>query len=584
MGFEDLLVGELEALGAGDIVAGRRVVSFTGDKALMYRANFALRTATRVLVPIRVFVAHSAEDVYKEVYSIPWEEYISAGQTFAVDSVTYSEAFTNSHFVAYRVKDAIVDYFRAKTGSRPNISVSNPDIQLHIHISDSEATLALDSSGESLHRRGYRIETGEAPINEVLAAGILLRTGWQGETDLIDPMCGSGTFLIEAALIARNIAPGIFRQGYAFERWADYDRELWQTIYDDDSHERAFTHHIYGYDIDPKAVAMSNRNIKQAGLGAYITVAQRDIADFCEPAEKALLVTNPPYGERISTPNLLATYKTLGERLKHAFKGNEAWVISYKDECFHQIGLKPSLRIAMNNGSLPCELHKYQLFDGSYKAFRHDGGVIKPAAETLIEAKKPDVRSVVRATKTKSYYQRRQEQKANEDADIRSFTFLSLARQREKEAKTLRRGRRDDDAAPSGKGRPERRGDKRASTPRGHSKGGDGAPRAMSPSPRGYGKGGDASQRAMSPSPRRSSKGGDASQGAMSPSPRGRGKGGDGATRAMSPSPRRSGKGGDGATRAATARGHRDSSRRAHPRVDRQANTKKRKQIFHDNE
>ncbi len=450
MGLEDILAGELVALGAADVTAGRRMVSFRGDKELMYRANFFLRTATRVLKPIRTFEASSADDVYREVYGIEWEQFIEKGQTFAVDSVTYSEEFRNSHYVAYKVKDAIVDYFRDRTGWRPNISVSNPDIQLHIHIADTAATLCLDSSGDSLHRRGYRLETGEAPINEVLAAGIILLTGWDGATDFIDPMCGSGTFLIEAALIARNMAPGLFRKHYAFERWTDFDRELFQSIYDDDSRERPFEHHIYGYDIDKRAVAMSLSNVRAAGLAKDITVGQMDFKDFVQPEEKAIIVTNPPYGERLSTANLLATYKMIGERLKHAFQGNEAWIISYRDECFHQIGLKPSLKIALNNGSLACELHKYQMFEGKFRSFRQAGGHIKSEADVREShvAKKKE-----RKTRREVFLRRREEQARNEEGDIRSFTFHSLQRSTSEE-----RGQRRGAHAKDGRGRRDARG------------------------------------------------------------------------------------------------------------------------------
>ncbi len=376
-GLEEVLARELRELGAKNVRVGRRMVEFSGDKEMMYRANFCLRTATRVLCPIHSFKARSADDVYREVYALPWEKYIEEGRTFAVDSVTYSEEFKNSHFVAYRVKDAIVDYFRDRTGKRPNISVTNPDVQLHIHIAETDAMLSLDSSGESLHKRGYRQSGGEAPMSEVLAAGILLLAGWKGETDLIDPMCGSGTFLVEAALIARNMAPGLFRKGYAFEKWKDFDPELLQKIYDDDEREREFHHKIYGYDNDPKAVNMSLTNVRAAGVAKDVSVKLQDFKDFTQPEERALMVVNPPYGERISSSNLLATYKMIGERLKHAFRGNTAWLISYRSEFFHQIGLRPSQRIPLMNGPLECELHKYQLFDGKLKDFRHKGGVLK---------------------------------------------------------------------------------------------------------------------------------------------------------------------------------------------------------------
>ena len=330
MGLEPVLAKELTQLGANDVKIGRRMVSFTGDKEMMYRANFQLHTAIKILKPIRHFKANSADDVYEEIKKTDWTTYLDDNKTFAVDAVVFSEEFRHSKFVSYKVKDAIVDQFREKTGNRPNISVTNPDIRLNIHIAEDQCTLSLDSSGESLHRRGYRQESVEAPLNEVLAAGMILMTGWQGDTDFIDPMCGSGTLLIEAALIAHNMAPGLFRKEYAFEKWADFDAELFDRIYNDDSQEREFKHHIYGYDIDMKAVNTARLNVKAAGLTNSITIEQQDFKDFKQPQEKSLLVTNPPYGERISTPDLLGTYRMIGERLKHEFTGNDAWVLSYR--------------------------------------------------------------------------------------------------------------------------------------------------------------------------------------------------------------------------------------------------------------
>ena len=420
MGLENILAEELTLLGANNVEIGRRMVAFTGDKEMMYRANVQLRTAIRILKPIAEFKAQSAEDMYDEVKKIDWSKYIGEGKTFSVDSVVYSEEFRNSRFVTYKVKDAIVDQFREKTGTRPNISVSNPDIRLNIHIAEDQATLSLDSSGESLHRRGYRQEQVEAPLNEVLAAGMILMTGWRGETDFIDPMCGSGTLLVEAALIARNISPGVFRKEYAFERWADFDSELFDEIYNDDSKERDFEHHIYGYDVDMKAVNTATLNVKAAGLTKDITISQQDFKDFQKPAEKAIMVTNPPYGERISTPNLLGTYKMIGERLKHAFGGNTAWILSYREECFEQIGLKPSIKIPLYNGSLECEFRKYAMFEGKMKEFREEGGIVKTDEELKEMAQKH------RFKKHRDFKQRLTEDEENAEGDIRSFTFHSF--------------------------------------------------------------------------------------------------------------------------------------------------------------
>ena len=420
MGMETVLAQELTQLGANNVQIGRRMVSFTGDKEMMYRANFQLHTAIRILKPIKHFKSKSADEMYDEVKKIDWSQYIEDGKTFSVDSVVYSEEFRNSRFVTYKVKDAIVDQFREKTGKRPNISVSNPDIRLNIHVAEDDATLSLDSSGESLHRRGYRQESVEAPLNEVLAAGMIFLSGWKGDCDFIDPMCGSGTLLIEAALIAHNMSPGIFRKEYAFEKWTDFDRDLFDSIYNDDSQEREFKHHIYGYDIDMKAVNTARLNIKAAGLANDVTVEQADFKDFQKPAAPCVMITNPPYGERISTPNLLGTYKMIGERLKHEFMGNEAWILSYREECFEQIGLKPSIKIPVHNGSLECEFRKYAIFDGKMKTYRSEGGVVKTEDEKMEMAQKNRFKT------NREFKKRLDEEEENEGGDIRSFKFHSL--------------------------------------------------------------------------------------------------------------------------------------------------------------
>ena len=440
MGLEPILAKELTQLGANDVQIGRRMVSFKGDKEMLYRANFQLHTAIKILKPIRHFKAKSADDVYEEIHKMDWTEYLDNDKTFAVDSVVFSEEFRHSKFVSYKVKDAIVDQFREKTGSRPNISVTNPDLRLNMHIAEDQCTLSLDSSGESLHRRGYRQETLEAPLNEVLAAGMILMTGWKGETDFIDPMCGSGTLLIEAALIAHNMAPGLFRKEYAFEKWPDFDADLFDRIYNDDSQEREFNHHIYGYDIDMKAVNTARLNVKAAGLTKSITVEQQDFKDFKQPKEKSIMVTNPPYGERISTPDLLGTYKMIGERLKHEFTGNDAWVLSYREECFDQIGLKPSIKIPLYNGSLECEFRKYQIFDGKLKNFRQEGGVVKTEDEKRQMAEKH------RFKKNREFKQRLEETEQNEESDIRSFTFHrhDLENDKRNERRSRRDGGRED--------------------------------------------------------------------------------------------------------------------------------------------
>ena len=445
MGLEPVLAKELVGLGASNVQIGRRMVSFTGDKEMMYRANFHLHTAIRILKPIKRFRASSADDVYEGVKSIDWSDYLDERQTFSVDSVVYSEDFRNSRFVTYRVKDAIVDQFIERGARRPNISVANPDLRLNIHISENSCTLSLDSSGESLHRRGYRQESVDAPLNEVLAAGMILMTGWKGDTDFIDPMCGSGTILVEAALIAQNMAPGVFRKEYAFERWHDFDRELLDEIYNDDSKEREFTHKIYGYDIDIKAVNTARINVRAAGLTKCIEVECADFKDFTQPSGPAIMVCNPPYGERISTPNLLNTYRMIGDRLKHQFQGNEAWILSYRQECFEAIGLKPSLKIPLYNGSLECEFRKYAVFAGRLADFREKGGIVKTEEELKQMAEKHRFKQH-REFKERLDADKEEQQPYfgvddNDEDDIRTFRFRSLERRSSSEA--AKRGGRE---------------------------------------------------------------------------------------------------------------------------------------------
>ncbi|MDR0750218.1 MAG: THUMP domain-containing protein [Tannerellaceae bacterium] len=376
-GLEEILAGELIALGANDVEIGRRMVSFTGDKELLYKANFHCRTALRILKPVYHFKAKDADTVYQKVKEVAWEHYISLDKTFAVDSVIYSDNFNHSKFVAYRTKDAIADFFVEKYGKRPSVRVNNPDLYVNIHISHNDCTLSIDSSGESLHKRGYRIEQTEAPLNEVLAAGMIMKTGWKGESNFVDPMCGSGTLLIEAAMIALNIAPGIHRKEFAFEKWVDFDRELFDRIYNDESNEREFTFKCFGSDISPTAIQVAGKNIRNAGLMKYIELKELPFQQFTEAPQPGLMVTNPPYGERISLRNLMGLYAMIGERLKHVFSGYNVWILSYKDECFEQIGLRPKEKVKLMNGSLECEYRCYEMFEGKNKEYKkalNEGG------------------------------------------------------------------------------------------------------------------------------------------------------------------------------------------------------------------
>lgn len=379
-GLEAVLADELRALGAEDVTPGKRMVSFRGDLALLYKANMCCRTALRILKPFLKFDASDADTLYAKVKAFDWSTLLRVDQTFAIDTVTNSSEFKHSQFVTYRVKDAIVDWFRDRDENerRPSVRLDGADIMINVHISERHVTLSLDSSGESLHRRGWRSAQTDAPINEVLAAGIILMTGWKGDTPFIDPMCGSGTFAIEAAMIAAGINPGIYRKHFAFETWPDFDATLLQEIYNDDSGEREVTCPILAADILPRAIDIARENAKSAGVDRYITFETKSIATWQNaPQPAGVIVTNPPYGKRISVDDMAALYKTIGTVLKHVFTGYTAWIIGYNDEYFGEIGLAPSQKIAVNNGGLDCELREYVMFAGNKKTFRASGGRIK---------------------------------------------------------------------------------------------------------------------------------------------------------------------------------------------------------------
>ena len=416
-GLEEILAKEIEGIGGINIAIGNRMVSFVGDKKELYKANLWLRTALRILKPIERFEASSPEELYDKVKAIDWTKYVEEGQTIAIDNTIYSENFRNSRYAIYRCKDAICDFFVEKGMKRPKISVASADVQLNLHITDEGAqegsaiTISLDSSGDPLYKRGYKEQLTDAPISEVLAAGILLKAGWDGSRDLIDPMCGSGTFLVEAALIATNTPAGIYRKGFGFERWTvgenAFDAELWQDLYDDDSAQKEFIHHIYGGDISKVALEVTEKNIKAAGLSKYITLEHKDFEDYIEDTHPAMknftealvenseapspmLVFNPPYGKRLFT-DVPTFYRMVGSALKKGFQGCEAWVISsdekvmVKDkfgnkveaEPFDFIGLKPSVKVDLNNGGIECQVRKYEMFKGKFQEFRADGNELE---------------------------------------------------------------------------------------------------------------------------------------------------------------------------------------------------------------
>lgn len=368
-GFEEILVKELMQLGAQKIETGTRMVSFYGDKGFMYKANLSLRTALKILLPIKTFKLLNDNSLYSNIKNIDWSEYITENQTFVVDVTLYSDQFNNSQFVGLKTKDAIVDQFREATGKRPSIDKDFPDLRIHVHIDRDICTISLDTSGESLHQRGYRSATNIAPINEVLAAGMLLLSGWEGQSHFLDPMCGSGTLLIEAAMIACNIPANINRKEFAFEKWKDWDNDLFDRIIDSMMKKtKEFHYTISGYDKAPSAVNKAKDNVRNANLDEYITLSQKSFFDTQKEAQGPLhMVFNPPYGERLDI-DMERFYREIGDTFKQHYPNTNAWFITANLEALKFVGLKPSRKIKLYNGKLETRLVKYEIYEGSKRA------------------------------------------------------------------------------------------------------------------------------------------------------------------------------------------------------------------------
>lgn len=376
-GFEEILEKELRQLGAQDIKKGVRNVSFVGDKGFMYKANLGLRTAIKILKPIKTFRVVSEQDLYDKVKRISWEKYLSSNGSLAIDATVHSKIFTHSKYIALKAKDAIVDRFREKEGERPNIDLRFPDLKVNIHIDRQVCTISLDSSGESLHRRGYKAATNIAPINEVLAAGLVMLSGWDGQSDFMDPMCGSGTVLIEAAMIACNIPPNLMRKEFAFERWQDWDVDLFEKIEESLLKKtRDFHYKIIGYDKSPSAIRKANDNIRNAHLEEFIKVQHEDFFKTQKGGDRHLhMLFNPPYGERLDI-NIEEFYGNIGTTLKHGYPGTHAWFITSNLEALKFVGLRPSRKIKLFNAKLESRLVKYEMYAGSKKAKKQ-----KPVSE-----------------------------------------------------------------------------------------------------------------------------------------------------------------------------------------------------------
>ena len=367
-GFEEILARELQQLGAQDVEIGTRAVSFKGDKGFMYKANLSLRTALKILKPIYYFKATNDQNLYKGIQGIDWSKYIGESQTFVIDTTIHSDNFKHSQFVSQKAKDAIVDQFREKTGQRPSVDKDFPDLRINIHIDRDQVSVALDTSGASLHQRGYKTATNIAPINEVLAAGMLLLAGWDGSSDFLDPMCGSGTLLAEAAMIACNIPANINRKEFAFEKWNDWDNDLFDQIIDAlMKRTREFHYTITGYDKAPSAVQKAKDNIQNANLDDYITISQANFFDSKKENSGPLqMVFNPPYGERLDI-EMERFYREIGDTLKNNYPNTNAWFITANLEALKFVGLRPSRKIKLFNGSLEARLVKYEMYEGSKK-------------------------------------------------------------------------------------------------------------------------------------------------------------------------------------------------------------------------
>ncbi len=366
-GLENVLATEITNLGGKDVKVLNRAVSFKADQMLLYKSNLWLRTALKVLKPIHTFKARNEVELYKGIAQIDWSEYMNVDDTLSINTVVTSPYFNHSQFVALKAKDAIVDQFREKFNKRPSIDVENPTLLLNIHLAEDECVVSLDSSGESLHRRGYRLNSVLAPLNEVLAAGMIMLTGWDGNSNFLDPMCGSGTIPIEAALIAYNIPPGIFRKEFGFEKWKDFDKELFQQVYDDDADSRTFDYQILGSDVSAGAIRIANENAKKAFLLNKIKLSVASMESVIPPEGGGIAVINPPYGERLKKNNIQAMYQSMGNHMKRYFAGYDVWILSGNMDAIDSIGLHPSKKISLLNGTIECKFQRYSIYSGSMK-------------------------------------------------------------------------------------------------------------------------------------------------------------------------------------------------------------------------
>jgi putative N6-adenine-specific DNA methylase len=364
-GLEEILAREIIEIGADDVQIGRRSVYFSGDAKMLYKANYCLRTALRILVPVDSYKIHSADDLYQRGKNFKWEDLFGIDQTFAIQSIVFSDLFNNSMYASLKLKDAIVDRFRYKFGDRPSVDSKNPDILINLHISNEYCTISLDSSGESLHKRGYRLDQNEAPMSEVLAAGLIRLSDWDRKSSLTDPMCGSGTIAIEAAMLANGIYPGTIRKNFAFKNWRSFNADLFSRMEKEVNSDLPEPIRISASDISRRNIDIAFKNAEAAGVLKLIDFKISDFRTLESTSGNPFLMFNPPYGERL-TPDDTNFYSMIGERLKHHYTNATVWIISTA-QCLKSIGLRPSKKITILNGSLECSFRKYELYSGTKK-------------------------------------------------------------------------------------------------------------------------------------------------------------------------------------------------------------------------
>jgi len=377
-GLEEVLEKELHQLGGKDIVPFKRGVSVVGDLGFLYKINLCLHTALKVIIPIVKFEANNEQELYDYIKLIEWERFISNTDTIMIEGVTNSEIFTHSLFVSQKVKDGIVDRFREKTGSRPDVDLIHPAFKVYVHIFKNEVSLHLDSSGDPLYKRGYRSDINEAPMKEVLAAGLVKLSGWEKHLQLIDGMCGAGTIAIEAALWANNIPPGYYRNEFGFMKWQNFDETLYETIYESSINKiKNEPVEIIANDIDNPTLKKAITNTKNAKVDDVVSCINQSFFDITPTRKGGVIILNPPYGERMPVNEIEKLYKEIGDKLKKDFKGFSAWIISSSPEAIKSIGLRPSRRIHLFNGSLECRFLKFDLYDGSKKASKNPDTMTK---------------------------------------------------------------------------------------------------------------------------------------------------------------------------------------------------------------